>query len=74
MKLRKTLGFISEKYKGPSVCEACGEEFICGATFKGCWCMNIKLTDEIRRDLRTKYKDCLCRKCLEKSASAGKIS
>lgn len=68
MILKKTLGFISEKYKEPSVCEACGAEFICGATILGCWCMNIKLTDEKREELKSNYKKCLCQTCLEKHA------
>jgi hypothetical protein len=66
MKIKNALGFISEKYKEPSICESCGEEFICGATLKGCWCMNVKLTDEDRKELKAKYKSCLCQKCLEK--------
>lgn len=68
MKLNTALGFISEKYKEPSVCEACGEEFTCGATVMGCWCTGLKLTDEARADLKTKYQACLCRKCLEQVA------
>jgi len=46
-------------------CEACGSEFTCGASLAGCWCSEIPLTDEIRRDLRARYSDCLCRRCLE---------
>lgn len=66
MKLKKALGFISEKYKEPSTCESCGENFICGATLKGCWCFEVKLTDEDREELKSKFKKCLCRNCLEK--------
>lgn len=69
MKLKTALGFISEKYKEPTVCEACGEEFTCGATVMGCWCTELKLTDEARAELKSKYKACLCRKCLEKAAT-----
>jgi hypothetical protein len=65
MKLKDALGFVSEKYKTPSVCESCGNEFICGATFRGCWCTEVKLTDEVRQDLRSRFKKCLCRDCLE---------
>lgn len=46
-------------------CEACGGEFICGVSLNGCWCSEIELTDEVRRDLRSRYTDCLCRQCLE---------
>lgn len=69
MKIKKVLSFVSEKYKEPSVCEACGNEFICGATLKGCWCMNLKLTDEAREKLKSDYKDCLCQNCLESYSS-----
>lgn len=66
MKVKKTLGLISEKYKEPSTCESCGNDFTCGATIKGCWCMNVKLTDENREELKSKFKNCLCQNCLEK--------
>jgi hypothetical protein len=72
MKLKNALGFISEKYKEPSVCESCGEEFICGATLKGCWCMEIKLSEETRQNLKESFRACLCRNCLEKCASGVK--
>lgn len=66
MKLKTALGLISEKYKDPSVCEECGEEFTCGATVMGCWCTELKLTDEARAKLKSKYQKCLCRNCLGK--------
>ena len=66
MQLNNALGLISEKYKKPSVCESCGEEFICGATLKGCWCMEIKLSEETRQKLKENFRSCLCRNCLEK--------
>lgn len=69
---RKALSFVSVKYKEPSVCESCNEQFICGATIKGCWCMKIKLTAEVRQELKAKFKDCLCQNCLEKYASSVK--
>jgi hypothetical protein len=64
----QALGFVSLKYKTPSVCESCQEQFICGATVKGCWCLKIKLTAEVRQELKTKFKGCLCQNCLEKYA------
>lgn len=73
MKLKKALGFINEKYQEPSVCESCGNEFICGATLKGCWCMNLRLTDEARAELKSKFKDCLCQNCLEKYTETNSI-
>ena len=55
-------------------CEACGNEFSCGASVFGCWCSEIELTDETRTELRARYHDCLCRDCLSSystSSSAG---
>jgi ribosomal protein S14 len=68
MKLKKAHGTVSEKDKAASVCESCGAEFVCGATQKECWCMDIKLTDENRAELKSEFKDCLCRNCLRKIA------
>jgi hypothetical protein len=68
----KALGFISLKYKSPSTCESCSDEFICGATVKGCWCMKIKLNAPVRQELKSKFKDCLCQNCLESYASSIK--
>lgn len=50
----------------PLTCESCGKEFNCGASLSGCWCGEIKVSDEARAELREKYRDCLCRDCLEK--------
>jgi Cysteine-rich CWC len=47
-------------------CAACGNDFVCGVSLKGCWCSEIELNDEIRAKLKTQYSDCLCRDCLEK--------
>jgi len=46
-------------------CEACGKDFVCGVSLKGCWCSEIKLDDQTRAELRSKYKDCLCKECLQ---------
>lgn len=62
--IRKALGIFSEKYKDPSVCESCGEEYICGATVMGCWCMSVKTSDEARAEMKQKFTKCLCPKCL----------
>ncbi len=66
MKIKKAPGFISEKYKEPSTCESCGNEFTCGATLKGCWCFNVEISEESRKELKSKFKNCLCQNCLEK--------
>jgi len=54
----------------PLNCEACGKEFNCGASLSGCWCGEIKLNEQVRADLRARYRDCLCRECLEKEADS----
>lgn len=48
------------------VCEACGNEFSCGANLRGCWCSEINLSEATRAELKGLYRDCLCRECLEK--------
>ncbi len=52
----------------PKVCQSCGEPFGCGAKLDGCWCSEIELPAEIADDLKTKYEDCLCPKCLSEAA------
>ncbi|NNE66903.1 MAG: cysteine-rich CWC family protein [Pyrinomonadaceae bacterium] len=71
--MRKALGIVSNKYKDPQICESCGAEFGCGVSLTGCWCMKVKLTDEQRADLKSKYKKCLCPECLEKVAADNRI-
>jgi hypothetical protein len=65
-RLRKLAAIISPSIAGPSRCEACGNEFSCGASLRGCWCSEINLSDELRADLKSKYRGCLCRECLER--------
>ena len=64
------LGQLAQLVKGGgravATCEACGKPFTCGATLTGCWCSEIKLSDETRTDLQASYRNCLCRECLEK--------
>jgi Cysteine-rich CWC len=61
---------------GPEVkvCAACGETFSCAARAAGCWCEETKLTKEALIELRARYSDCLCPRCLWAAASppAGK--
>jgi hypothetical protein len=52
-----------------SACEACGAEFACGAMLAGCWCSELKLSDETRAELSTRFGGCLCRACLERFAA-----
>lgn len=68
MKVKKMPGLISEKNTEPQACESCGEDFICGVTQKECWCIDLNLTEKARSGLRSKFDECLCKKCLEKFA------
>ncbi|HVG33863.1 MAG TPA: cysteine-rich CWC family protein [Pyrinomonadaceae bacterium] len=52
-----------------STCEACGNPFDCGATLAGCWCTQVKLSEQLLTALRARYKACLCRSCLESFAA-----
>jgi len=49
-------------------CPACGQRFACGASLRGCWCAEIKLSDAARAELQRRYSGCLCRSCLERWA------
>jgi Cysteine-rich CWC len=72
MNLRKSEGNNLPLYRAPSVCEACGEQFVCGASLSSCWCQEIKLSEAARGELRARYQRCLCRACLENYAEVEK--
>lgn len=63
--IQRTFGVDS----AASTCEACGNAFECGASLRGCWCAEIKLSDAQRAQMRSRYKGCLCRECLERFAT-----
>jgi hypothetical protein len=65
--MSKVLNVINALVSGGRdlTCESCGKDFVCGMSLKGCWCAEMKLDDETRSDLRSKYKECLCQECLE---------
>ena len=68
---RKLTEFIRPDKRPPRECEACGQSFVCGASIRGCWCIQIKLDAPVRQQLRERFKGCLCSDCLERfSASA----
>jgi hypothetical protein len=69
VRVAKLIGVFSPRFREPSICEACGEEFVCGATLTGCWCTEIQTTPEQRGKMRERYSRCLCRTCLEGFAS-----
>ena len=56
------------------VCESCGNNFTCGASLSGCWCGQIKLSDAARSELKSRYRDCVCRDCLERLAAPTETS
>ncbi len=51
-------------------CAACEVGFLCGAPAAGCWCEDVVVAAEVLDTLRTRYADCLCRRCLVAAASA----
>ena len=67
--LKTLAALVSPSPREPSSCESCGGEFVCGATLKGCWCSEIKLSEEARAELRARFSRCLCRACLERLAA-----
>jgi hypothetical protein len=69
--LRKLAEFIQPDKRPPRECEACGKPFVCGASLKGCWCFQIKLSAEVKQQLRERYKDCLCSDCLKQFAASA---
>jgi hypothetical protein len=72
MKLIKQLGLKLPVLRKNQVCEACGELFACEISLgTGCWCGQVPLSAETKKQLRAKYKNCLCRDCLEKAAAPG---
>ncbi|PYS21620.1 MAG: hypothetical protein DMF72_16820 [Acidobacteria bacterium] len=73
-RLRKLAAIISPGIAGPSICEACGNEFSCGASLRGCWCSEITLSDEARAELKSSYRNCLCRSCLERLAEPPNVA
>ena len=75
MTLLKRIGLMLPVLKKTQACEACGEAFACELSFgKGCWCSEVKLSEETRQELRAKYKSCLCRVCLEKAEAASAVA
>jgi Cysteine-rich CWC len=51
------------------LCAACGEKFPCSARGGGCWCEEMTLGRDALRDLRERYCDCLCPRCLSVAAA-----
>jgi hypothetical protein len=64
--IRKLAVLITPGLSRDLVCDSCGNSFSCGASLSGCWCSEIKLSDDVRAGLKGRYRDCLCRDCLER--------
>ena len=75
MTLLKRIGLMLPVLRKTKACEACGESFACEISLgKGCWCGELKLSEDTRQELRAKYRDCLCRACLEKAKARNSRS
>jgi len=53
------------------ICERCGREFECLHS-DHCWCLEIKIPEHVAKAIKNKYKDCLCRHCLEELIEENK--
>lgn len=72
MKLMKQFSLMLPVLRRTQTCEACGASFACEISLgKGCWCGKLKLSDETRQELQARYRNCLCRPCLEKAAATN---
>jgi hypothetical protein len=54
------------------ICEACGIQFPCSSSGGPCWCEDVKVSRETLAEIRSRYNECLCPKCLTAAASAAK--
>ena len=62
-------GSVSGDSSGSAICAACGKEFGCSAnacdtTPTDCWCFAVKLNESAIAELQSRYRGCLCNKCL----------
>jgi hypothetical protein len=72
MSLIKRIGLKSPVLRKSQRCEACGQSFACEISLHtGCWCQEVHLSELTRAALRTKYRNCLCRACLEKAETTN---
>jgi hypothetical protein len=49
-------------------CPVCGARFGCMAAQQACWCAEVKLSSESTADLKKRFSDCLCPRCLALAA------
>lgn len=45
------------------VCPRCGKAFVCKHD-KTCFCMKYVLSEESKKDIQSKWTECLCEDCL----------
>jgi len=50
-------------------CPVCGAHFGCNAAQEACWCAEVNLSSEATADLRARFTDCLCPRCLALAAA-----
>ncbi|MEK6336998.1 MAG: cysteine-rich CWC family protein [Acidobacteriota bacterium] len=74
VELRKIAGLFADRFSGSPTCEACGNEFSCGVSLRGCWCSEIKLNDQALAEMKERYRGCLCKPCLEKMSEPPAIA
>jgi len=56
----------SENLKIQKICERCGATFECNAgNIQHCACNKIVIPEELRTEISSRYKDCLCVNCLK---------
>jgi len=60
-----------EVVRAPTVCDACGASFGCGAGTGSCWCVEETVPTDVLGALRDAYDGCLCPDCL-RAAAAGR--
>ena len=44
-------------------CPRCGREFVCKHN-ADCFCVKYKLSEKAKKDIRSKWSECLCEDCL----------
>jgi cysteine-rich CWC protein len=64
-------GPTSPELQKRKTCQSCGQDFSCEAMAAGCWCEEIRLTAAAREEIARRYRECLCRNCLEQFVSEG---
>lgn len=60
-----SLNLPSAKTPAHKTCESCGAGFSCAAPAGPCWCESLELSAAVLADLRVKFRDCLCPRCLD---------